>query len=66
MRFKVEVEYTDHGASMAGAACGTLNRAEFIDIECENSDSINLAVREHFKNKMYYCGLKRIGEVITL
>lgn len=65
-KFEVEVEYSDDGAAMAGANCGSIQRAEIMIIECENKDQVEEKIKSIFSNKdRYFQTLKRIRKIKT-
>ena len=61
--FRAEVEYDDDGASMAGARCGTIRRAEIITIEAESADDFRRLLKETFTRDRYYSTIRRVGVV---
>lgn len=63
MKFKAEVEFDDDGASMAGASCGTIRRAEIITVDCESKEHVRDALREKFKKERYFSTIRRIGTI---
>ena len=61
--FRTEVEFDDDGASMAGANCGSVRRAEIITIEAKSEDDFRRLLKEKFSRERYYSTIRRVGVV---
>jgi hypothetical protein len=65
-KYNVEVEYNDDGASMVGASCGTLRRAEIFTVNARDRQDVIKEVQKHFKEYMDYCSIQRVGNITEI
>jgi hypothetical protein len=56
----IEITYDSDGASMAGASCGTLRRAEVVEVEAEDVAEAKEKAKEKF-NCGYYDTIRGVN-----
>lgn len=65
-KYSVEVEYSDDGAAMAGASCGTLRRAEIFTVNARDRQDAIEEIRQIFKESKPFCAIRRIGKITEI